>query len=242
MPARLTLKFQWLHACADNRGVSIISSPSSADSPDPLDSPAGELSFRHPVVAGVLVLGLLLSLVAWWALARHQAQEADRRFEMQVQVRQQHLVRHVDHLQRLARSFQGLFLASREVSAQEFAAHFDVLQIVRGLPEVLSVRYENCSAAAACAGPVFLSTNGLGTAGRDLPAGPGDAADAAAVDADSRDRNRTVMHAPLHLADGRVVLQISAPVYLGGEGDPGSVESRREHQAGTCGCWSMRRG
>ena len=232
MPSRLTLKFQWRHARADNRGVSIISSPSSADSPDPLDSPAGELSFRHPVVAGVLVLGLLLSLVAWWALARHQAQEADRRFEIQVQVRQQHLVRHVDHLQRLARSFQGLFLASREVSAQEFAAHFDVLQIVRGLPEVLSVRYENCSAAAACAGPVFLSTNGLGTAGRDLPAWPGDAADATMVDADSRDRNRTVMHAPLHLADGRVALQISAPVYLGGEGDPGSVESRREHQAG----------
>jgi len=72
----LTLKFQWLHARADNRGVSIISSPSSADSPDPLDSPAGELSFRHPVVAGVLVLGLLLSLVAWWALARHQAHPA----------------------------------------------------------------------------------------------------------------------------------------------------------------------
>ncbi|MFM2347158.1 MAG: hypothetical protein RL654_1911 [Pseudomonadota bacterium] len=189
-------------------------------------------ALRHPLVAGVLVLGLLLSLAAWWTLARHQRQESDQRFEMQVLVRQQHLVRHVDHLQRLARSFQGLFLASREVSAQEFAAHFDVLQVARGLPEVLSVRYENCPDAQVCAGPVFLGTNGQALSDLALPVVAAVSADAVAVDEDSRDRNLTVMHAPLRLNDGRVALQISAPVYRGGEGDPGSVESRRENQAG----------
>ena len=185
--------------------------------------PAG---FLHPAAAWVLVLGTLLSLLVWWGLARSQSIEADRRFGMQMELRQLHLTRQVEHLLRLARSFQGLFLASHEVSAQEFSAHFDVLHIDQGLPEVMSVRYEDCGEHAPrdCAAPIYLQ----GRAGR-LPPLPEELAE---IDADSRDRNLTVMHPPLRQPDGRVLLQLSAPIYRGGQGDPGSVERRRALHAG----------
>lgn len=173
----------------------------------------------------VLVLvGCVVTLYAWHAVAGRLAADAQARFAVFGETRELLFDRHVKRLVDVARSFQGLFLASEDVSGEEFRTHYDILQVRTNLPEVVSVRLDDWRTPA----------QRLVTRFRE-PAAAGPWSDPA-VDRDrthwieaSRDGNFCVLTPPYRLPEGFVGVDIGVPVYrqTGGEGDPGTVERRR---------------
>ncbi|MDZ7855707.1 EAL domain-containing protein [Sphaerotilus sp.] len=173
----------------------------------------------------VLVLvGCVVTLYAWHAIAGRLAADAQARFDVFGEARELLFDRHVKRLVDVARSFQGLFLASEDVSGKEFRTHYEILQIQANLPEVVSVRLDGWPTPA----------QGLVTRFRE-PAAAGQWRDPV-VDRDrarwieaSRDGNLCVLTPPHHLPEGFLGVDIGVPVYrqTGGPGDPGTVEGRR---------------
>lgn len=181
----------------------------------------------------VLLCGAALSLGAWWTLARARQAADERHLEADLRVHHERLLRDAEHLMMVASSFQGLYLASQEVSGREFAAHFDILRIQATMPEVLAVRYEPVL-------PVDPGRPGrrYGPALHERPAGlqalpgtPDEATEAPARQV-ARDLDLVRLEPPAARPDGRVLLHVEAPVYGGGEGDPGTPELRRRLHVG----------
>jgi diguanylate cyclase (GGDEF)-like protein/PAS domain S-box-containing protein len=174
---------------------------------------------------GWIVLGCLFTLIAWNAVAVRLAEDAQARFNAFGEARELLFDRHVKRLVDVARSFQGLFLASENVSRTEFRTHYDILQVQNNLPEVVSVRLDAWQAADR-----RLSTRYREPAEAGPRADPVvDAARAQWIEA-SRDSNFCVL-TPLHrLPEGFAGVDIGVPVYqqTGGQGDPGTVERRRQ--------------
>lgn len=97
---------------------------------------------------GLIVLGCLVTLFAWQLVARRLGEDAQTRFVAFSEARELLFDRHVKRLTDVARSFQGLFLSSDDVSLDEFRAYFEILGLEGNLPEVRSVRYDQSERAS----------------------------------------------------------------------------------------------
>lgn len=97
---------------------------------------------------GLIVLGCLVTLFAWQLVARRLGEDAQTRFVAFSEARELLFDRHVKRLTDVARSFQGLFLSSDDVSLDEFRAYFEILGLEDNLPEVRSVRYDQSERAS----------------------------------------------------------------------------------------------
>jgi diguanylate cyclase (GGDEF)-like protein/PAS domain S-box-containing protein len=173
---------------------------------------------------GLVALGCLTTLVAWSSVAGRLAADAQVRFAAFSEAKELLFDRHVTRLVDVARSFQGLFLASEDVSREEFKTHYDILQVQNNLPEVVSVRLDLWHAADRRLSTLYREPADGGP--RTDPAV--DAARAQWIEA-SRDSNFCTLTPPYVLPEGFVGVDIGVPVYrqTGGQGDPGSVERRR---------------
>ena len=175
----------------------------------------------------LVLVGCVVTLYAWQAVAGRLAADAQDRFDAFGEARELLFDRHVKRLVDVARSFQGLFLASAEVSGDEFRTHYEILQIQANLPEVVSVRLDEWRTPAQGLVTRFREPSAAGRAdGWSDPAV--DRARAHWIEA-SRDGNLCVLTPPYRLPEGFVGVDIGVPVYrqTGGQGDPGTVERRR---------------
>ncbi|MFM2052345.1 MAG: hypothetical protein RL456_382 [Pseudomonadota bacterium] len=89
----------------------------------------------------LVAVGVVASVLAWQATARRIEAEEKDRFAAFTSARVVLFRQHLTHLTDIARSFQALFLASQDVSADEFRLHHAILGLSDHLPEVVSVRY-----------------------------------------------------------------------------------------------------
>ncbi|MEX8495576.1 EAL domain-containing protein [Sphaerotilus sp.] len=167
----------------------------------------------------------MVTLMAWGMVADRLAHDAQTRFTAFGEARELLFDRHVKRLIDVARSFQGLFLSSEDVSRAEFKTHYDILQVRENLPEVVSVHLDRWNAAS----------RRLATDYRQ-PDDGGPQADPV-VDADraqwielARDNNVCTLTPPHRLPEGFDGVDIGVPIYrqTGGQGDPGSVARRRQ--------------
>lgn len=175
----------------------------------------------------LVLVGCVVTLYAWQAVAGRLAEDARVRFDVFSEARELLFDRHVKRLVDVARSFQGLFLASEEVSGEEFRTHYQILQIQENLPEVVSVRLDDWHTPAQGLVTRFREPSSVGSAGRwSDPAVDESRAHWVAA---SRDGNFCVLTPPYRLPEGFVGVDIGVPVYrqTGGQGDPGTVERRR---------------
>jgi diguanylate cyclase (GGDEF)-like protein/PAS domain S-box-containing protein len=191
--------------------------------PDGYGTPA-EARLSRWLGRGLVALGCVFTLLAWNLVAGRLAEDAQARFNVFGETRELLFDRHVKRLVDVARSFQGLFLASEDVSRAEFRTHYDILQIQTNLPEVVSVRLDAWHPASRHLATLFREPAEAGP--RDDPAV--DAARADWIDA-ARDGNLCVLTPPHRLPEGFVGIDIGVPVYrqTRGPGDPGTVERRR---------------
>ncbi|WP_338414180.1 EAL domain-containing protein [uncultured Sphaerotilus sp.] len=178
---------------------------------------------------GLVVLGCLVTLVAWNMVAGRLAQDAQVRFTAFGEARELLFDRHVKRLVDVARSFQGLFLSSDEVSRAEFGTHYDILQVRQNLPEVVSVHLDHWDAASR-----RLSTVYRQPVDSDTHADPLVDADRAQWIELARDNNVSTLTPPHRLPEGFEGIDIGVPVYrqTGGGGDPGAVALRRARYLG----------
>ncbi|WP_310463043.1 EAL domain-containing protein [Sphaerotilus sp.] len=174
---------------------------------------------------GLVMLGCLVTLIAWGSVAGRLAEDAQSRFNAFGEARELLFDRHVKRLVDVARSFQGLFLASDEVSREEFRTHYDILQVQNNLPEVVSVRLDAWRPADRQLSTRYREPVEAGP--RDDPVV--DAARAQWIDA-ARDGNLCLLTLPHRLPEGFVGVDIGVSIYrqTGGQGDPGTVERRRQ--------------
>ena len=101
---------------------------------------------------GLIVLGCLVTLFAWQLVARRLADDAQSRFVAFSESRELLFDRHVKRLTDVARSFQGLFLSSEDVSRDEFRAYHEILGIEGSFPEIRSIRYDEAAIAGSSRG------------------------------------------------------------------------------------------
>lgn len=108
----------------------------------------GDARISRWLARGLIVLGCLVTLFTWQLVARRLADDAQTRFVAFSEARELLFDRHVKRLTDVARSFQGLFLSSDDVSLDEFRAYFEILSLEGSLPEVRSVRYDQRGGAS----------------------------------------------------------------------------------------------
>lgn len=102
-------------------------------------SPARRL--LSPVLGGLLVFGLGVSITLWLALrvGDHAQREVQERFEARGSYLLAHFSRRLDDLENLILGLQGVFIASAEVSRSEFhqyAANLDLAKRLSGLQAI----------------------------------------------------------------------------------------------------------
>ena len=170
-------------------------------------------------------LGCAITLMAWHSVAERLAVDAQARFNAFGEARELLFDRHVKRLADVARSFQGLLLASDDVSSEEFRTHYDILQVQTNLPEVVSVRLDTWRVPAQQLMTRYREPAVGGPWGNPVV----DSARAQWIEA-ARDGNLCVVTPPYRLLEGFVGVDIGVPVYqqVGGHGDPGTVERRRK--------------
>lgn len=167
--------------------------------------------------------------MAWNSLAARLALDAQARFAAFGEARELLFDRHVKRLVDVARSFQGLFLSSDEVSSAEFKTHYDILQVREYLPEVVSVHLDVWNAERRTLSTVYRQP-----ADSTAQADPVVDADRALWIELARDNNVSTLTPPHRLPEGFDGIDIGVPVYrqTSGQGDPGAVELRRRHFLG----------
>jgi diguanylate cyclase (GGDEF)-like protein len=171
----------------------------------------------------------MVTLVAWGLVADRLAQDAQVHFDTFGAARELLFDRHVKRLVDVARSFQGLFLSSDEVSLAEFKTHYDILQVREHLPEVVSVRLDLWDAA-----PRRLSTVYRQPVDSRPQADPTVDASRAEWIEWARDNNLSMLTRPHRLPEGFEGVDIGVPIYrqAGGQGDPVAVLLRRRNFLG----------
>lgn len=178
----------------------------------------------------VVVLCGVATLAAWLGVARRLDAEDEARFLAFSRARQALFGDHLASLTQTVRSFQGLFLASERVSADEFAAHFRILNVGEGQPEVLGVQFSpsRTEASAGQGESVYrqpVNPLAVPSPAFDLP--PDDDVEWRAVLLASRDSGLPDLMPPRTLAGGGVGLALTAPVYRAGA-VPAQVDARRQ--------------
>jgi diguanylate cyclase (GGDEF)-like protein/PAS domain S-box-containing protein len=177
----------------------------------------------------LVALGCVVTLVAWGVVAGLLMQDAQARFTAFGEARELLFDRHVKRLVDVARSFQGLFLSSEDVSSAEFKIHYDILQVRENLPEVLSAHLDVWDAESR-----RLSTRYRQPDDRGPQADPVVDADRTRWIDQARDHNVCTLTPPHRLPEGFEGVDIGVPVYrpIGGRGDPGSAALRRQQFLG----------
>ena len=127
--------------------------------------------------------------------------------------------------------------AAGELSADEFAAHFRILNVGEGQPEVLGVQFSpsRTEASAGQGESVYrqpVNPLAVPSPAFDLP--PDDDVEWRAVLLASRDSGLPDLMPPRTLAGGGVGLALTAPVYRAGA-VPAQVDARVPHRGGAGG-------
>jgi len=177
----------------------------------------------------LVALGCVVTLVSWGVVAERLAQDAQARFTAFAEARELLFDRHVKRLVDVARSFQGLFLSSEDVSPAGFNVHYDILHVRENLPEVVSVHLDVWDA-----GRRRLSTRYRQPGDNGPHADPVVDADRARWIELARDSNACTLTLPHRLPEGFEGIDIGVPIYrpIGLQGDPGSAGLRRQRFMG----------
>lgn len=172
------------------------------------DNGLGGVRLSRWLVHGLVLLGSVVTLMAWLTVGDRLAADAQARFTAFGEAREQLFERHVRRVLDVGLSYQGLFLASEDVSAQEFRTHFDILRVRDHLPEILSVRLDTWDPVQRRLSMHYREPGGV-PAAADLWADPRrvQATEAA------RDGQFGVLTAPHRLPDGSEGVEFGLPVY-----------------------------
>jgi diguanylate cyclase (GGDEF)-like protein/PAS domain S-box-containing protein len=182
----------------------------------------------------VLVLCGVATLVAWFGVARRLDAEDEARFLAFSRARQVLFGDHLASLTQTVRSFQGLFLASESVSADEFTTHFRILNVGDSQPEVLGVQFMPSPAGVAAAydeAGYHQPEGSLAVASPAFDLPPEDDTEWRAMLRTSRDSGQPDLMPPRTLSGGGVGLVLTAPVYRAGV-VPAQVDERQRAYLG----------
>lgn len=100
-----------------------------------------ELRWLRRGARAALVLGLALSLFAWWRAAALDRAQADARFEREAQAVQLEVTQRVQQCMDVLAGFHAMFGVNGTVSRRAFHEHYASLQAASRYPALLAVQY-----------------------------------------------------------------------------------------------------